>query len=217
MKKESILIALNELRDKGAKRKFSQTVDLIINLKNFDIKKTENKIDSFLVLPNGLGKKVKVCGLVDQELVNQAKEILDHVVTKDQFTVLKKQEIKKLARDYDFFVAQATLMVEIAKYFGKVLGPRGKMPNPKSGCVVALNANLKLLHEKLQKMVRANPKSEAAIKCQVGKETLTDDELAGNIMHIYENVLKLLPREKENLGKVYVKLTMSNAIEVKDE
>ena len=44
MKKESIIIALKEIRDKGAKRKFSQTVDLIINLKNFDIKKTENKI-----------------------------------------------------------------------------------------------------------------------------------------------------------------------------
>ena len=153
MKKETILSVLKELKEKSKKRNFSQTVDFTINLKNIDLKKPENKIDTFLALPKSLGKKLKICGLVDKEMVNQAKESLDNVVTKDQFQILKKQELKKLAKEYDFFIAQSTLMVDIAKYFGRVFGPKGKMPNPKSGCVVPPNANLKLLYEKLQKTI----------------------------------------------------------------
>jgi len=217
MKKETILSVLKELKEKSKKRNFSQTVDFTINLKNIDLKKPENKIDTFLALPKSLGKKLKICGLVDKEMVNQAKESLDNVVTKDQFQILKKQELKKLAKEYDFFIAQSTLMVDIAKYFGRVFGPKGKMPNPKSGCVVPPNANLKLLYEKLQKTIRINAKNEASIKCMVGKDSLSDDDLAENILAVYDSVVKSLPNEKGNISKILVKLTMSDSLEVKDE
>ncbi len=217
MKKESVLKALKELREKSKKRNFSQTLDLIINFRKLDLKKPEHKVDVFITLPANLGKKLKICGLVDKELVVQAKEVFDKVITKEQFPTLKKQEVKKIAQEHNFFVAQSTLMVEIARYFGKILGPGGKMPNPKSGCVVPPNANLKLLYEKLQKTIRANMKNEPAIKCKMGKDTSNDEELAGNIMTVYETVVKLLPNEKENVGKVLLKFTMSDAVEVKDE
>lgn len=217
MKKEAIFLSLKELREKSKKRKFPQSLDLIINLKQFDIKKTENKIDVFLVLPHSIGKKLKICGLVDKELVTQAKEVFDKVITRDQFPILKKQELKRIAEDHDFFVAQSTLMVEIAKYFGKIFGPRGKMPNPKSGCVIAPTANLKSLYERLQKTIRLSTKNELSVKCMIGKETLPDEEIAENILLVYENIIKLLPNEKGNIGKILLKLTMSNAIEVKDE
>src|SRR3989344_1226913 len=217
MNKESILSALKELREKNQKRNFSQTVDLIVILKGLDLKKPEHKVDSFIVLPNQFGKKIKICSLIDKELVQQAKETFDKVITKEQFPLLKKQEIKKLAREFDFFVAQANLMVEIAKYLGKSLGARGKMPNPKSGCVVPPNANLKLLYEKLQKTVRIQAKSELAVKCQIGKEALPDEELAANVLAIYDNLIKILPGEKTNIAKILFKFTMSSPIGVRDE
>lgn len=217
MRKESIIAALQKLRESTKKRNFSQTIDFIINFKNFDIKKPANKVDAFIVLPRQLGKKLKICGLVDREMVTQAKETLDHVVTKDTFSSLKKQEIKKLARDYDFFIAQSTLMVEIAKFFGRVLGPKGKMPNPKSGCVIPPNANLKSLYEKLQKTVKVSTKNEASVKCKVGKDDMSNEDLAENIFAVYDNVVKSLPNEKGNIGKIMIKLTMSEAVEVKDE
>ena len=217
MKKESILKTIAELREKSKKRNFSQTLDLTINFRKLDLKKPEHKVDVFIVLPNGLGKKLKICGLIDKELVLQAKEVFDRVITKEQFPVMKKQEVKKIAHENDFFVAQSTLMVETAKYFGKILGPMGKMPNPKSGCVVPPNANLKMLYERLQKTIRANTKNEIAIKCKVGKDILSNEELAGNALYVYETVVKLLPNEKENVSKVFLKFTMSDAVEVKDE
>jgi len=217
MKKEAIFSSLKELREKSKKRKFPQSLDLIINLKQFDIKKTENKVDIFLVLPNSIGKKLKICGLVDKEMVTQAKEVFDKVITKEQFPTLKKQELKRIAEEYDFFVAQSTLMVEIARYFGKIFGPRRKMPNPKSGCVVATTANLKSLYEKLQKTIRLTTKNELSIKCMIGKETLSDEEIADNMIAVYENIIKMLPNEKGNIDKILLKFTMSNAIEVKDE
>lgn len=216
MRKETILSSLKELREKSRKRNFPQTLDLIINLKNFDIKKTENKIDLFIVLPNGLGKKMKICCLADKEIVTQARETFDKVITKEQFQALKKQEIKSLANAHDFFVAQANLMVEIAKYFGKILGPRNKMPNPKSGCVIPPSANLKSLYDKLQKTIRMTAKNELSVKCMVGKETLSDEELAANILVIYESLVKILPNEKGNISKMLLKFTMSDAVEVKD-
>ena len=125
--------------------------------------------------------------------------------------------VKKLAQDYDFFVAQGNIMTQVASKFGRVLGPRGKMPNPKSGCVVPPNANLKLLYEKLQKTIRINAKNEASIKCMVGKDSLSDDDLAENILAVYDSVVKSLPNEKGNISKILVKLTMSDSLEVKDE
>ena len=60
-------------------------------------------------------------------------------------------KIKKLAGEYDFFVAQANIMPQVATVFGKVLGPRGKMPNPKAGCVVPPKSQLGPLKERLGK------------------------------------------------------------------
>lgn len=210
MDKETIIKAIKELRQKSPKRNFSQTFDLVIQLQDIDLKKQEQKIDAFITLPHTLGKKLKICGLVKQ-LKEKSQEAFDETIAEDDFVRYTKDKklVKKLATTYDYFVAQADLMGRVATVFGKVLGPKGKMPSPKAGCVVPTAIpTLKPLADKLQKTVKIQTKNELAIKAPVGKDTMKDDELADNIEAIYNAVLKLVPHEKNNIKQVMLKLTM---------
>ena len=74
MNKKQIENTLKQVRESSRKKKFDQTIDLIINLKQIDIKKEEQKQDHFITLPFGRGKKIKICALVDQQLFKEAKE-----------------------------------------------------------------------------------------------------------------------------------------------
>lgn len=219
MDKNSISKTLEQLRKDEVKRKFSQSVDLIINLKDLDLKKPENQVDLFVSLPHFRGKKIKTCAIVGGELLANAKENCDLIISNDQFPKYagNKKEIKKLAEGYDFFIAQANIMPDIAKIFGSVLGPRKKMPNPKAGCVVPPTANLKLLVEKLQKTIRLQAKTEYSMKCSVGVETMTDEQLSDNLMLVYNSILGALPSEKDNIKNMMLKLTMGKPIKLSEE
>ena len=213
MDKQAFVAAVKKLRE-SPKKKFSQSVDLIINLQQLDLKNPAHKVDVAANLPAGVGKKMKICGLVDKELGDKSKQVFDHTILKDQFSSLSVKDIKKLAEDYDYFVAQATLMVEIAKYFGKSLGPKSKMPNPKMGCVIPPNANLEQVRDRLNKIVRLQIKKEPIIKALVGKDSLTDEQIAENAFTAYETVLHALPNEKSNVHSVYLKFTMTPAVKI---
>lgn len=218
MDKQNILNTLKELREKSPKRNFSQSVDLIINLQQYDLKKN-GQIDKFIVLPHAKGKKVSVCGLVDKELFDSAKAGFDGAIHKNDFTKYSgdKKAVKKLVNQYDFFVAQANIMTNIAATFGRVFGPRGKMPNPKAECVVAPNANLKVLYEKLQKTVRIKAIKELSLKASIGTEAMKDEEIAENVLAVYNNLVHSLPAEKQNIKEVCLKLTMGPICTVKEE
>jgi large subunit ribosomal protein L1 len=213
MDKQEILKAIKQARS-APKRNFPQTFDLIINLKDLNLKKPDEQVDLYITLPNGLGKIRKVCGLVGPELVDESKAQLDKTITLLDFDVLDKKAIKKLTEDYDFFVAQANIMPKVAAVFGRIFGPRNKMPNPKAGCVVPPKANLKPLKERLLKTVRVQAKKSLIIQAPVGIETMSDEEIATNLMHVYDAVLHALPKEQNNLRSGYIKLTMGTPIKV---
>jgi len=213
MNKESILKAIKELKEKSKKRNFSQTVDLIINLKNLNLKSNEEQIDFYATLHNDLGKKIKVCALVGPELKEQALKVCDEVITPEQFPkYADKKLVKKLAAKHNYFIAQANLMGQIAQIFGRILGPRNKMPNPKAGCVVLPNANLAPLVEKLQKTVRVFAKNSLSFKCAIGTEKMDDAKLADNIDVIYSQLVNHLPKETANIKNMLIKLTMDKPI-----
>ncbi len=215
MDKEQIKAAIAKAKDISSKRNFTQTFDLIINLKGLDPKKQEHQIDAFITLPHLRGKKVKVCALVGAELEAQAKGIADSVILSDNFERYKdKKEIKKIANSFDFFIAQANIMPKVATAFGRIFGPRGKMPNPKSGSVVPPNANLKSLYEKLQHTIRATTKNAPLIQCPIGTEEMSDEVIAENALTIYSSLLQVLPNEKHNIKDIYVKLTMGKPVKV---
>jgi len=211
MDKETIKNTLEELKTNSQKRKFKQSIDLIITFKNLDLNKPENQIEQFVNLHYGRGKQVKVCGLVGAELIEESKKELDKTIATDDYIIYQKDKklIKKLATEYDFFIAQANVMPKIAQTFGRVLGPRQKMPNPKAGCVVPPNASLRPLKERLQNMIRVSVKQKPYFQCMIGKEDQKDEEIIDNIMSIYNAVIHALPNEENNVKEVMLKLTMS--------
>jgi large subunit ribosomal protein L1 len=212
MDKHQIKKALEELK-KQPKRKFSQSYDLIVNLKNFEVKKSP--VDFFVTLHYSKGKEVKVAAFVDQQLHEQAEKHCQLTIEESDFLKYSdKRVMKKLAQDYDYFIAQATLMPKVAAAFGKVLGIRGKMPNPKLGCVVPPNANLEPLMKKLSQSVRMITKKGMNLQAMVGKEDQSDEEIIDNVMTIYGAMLKNLPNEEQNVKSVYLKLTMGKPVKI---
>ena len=116
MNNKEVEEALKKAKDISQKRNFKQTIDLIINLKELNLKSSDNQLNLFMTLPHPTGKQVKVCGLVGPELADHAKEVFDNVVNADDFDKYAKDAklTKKLADDYDYFVAQANIMPKVA-------------------------------------------------------------------------------------------------------
>lgn len=216
MKKEELQQALAKAKADSKKRKFTQSVEVIINLKGLNLKKPEDQVDIFHNLPHPTGKKKKVCALVGEELKAGADQHCDLTVLNTEFPKYEgdKKAIKKLASDYDYFVAQAPFMAAVAKTFGRYFGPKNKMPNPKAGCVVPPNANMEQVAAKLQQMVRLNAKAKPLIQVLVGKEDMDEAKLVENIMSIYTALVRKLPGEESNIRSVYVKQTMGPCIKV---
>jgi large subunit ribosomal protein L1 len=217
MDKKEVLEVLKKAREASKKRNFSQSIELIINLKNVDLKKAEQQIDFFVTLHFFRGRKVKVCALVGPEMVADAKNVCDKIITQDEFANYAKNRklAKKLAKEFDFFIAQANLMARVAGAFGKFLGPKGKMPNPKAGCVVAPKTPLKPLIEKLQKTVKLTAKTIPIVQCLTGNETMSDEEVADNVLTVYDSVVHHLPGEENNVKSVLIKLTMGKPVRLK--
>ncbi|MFT4312554.1 MAG: hypothetical protein ACMXYF_04985 [Candidatus Woesearchaeota archaeon] len=214
MDKKILQDAVAKLRESTQKRKFEQTVDLVANLKDLNLKKPEEQVDFYMQLPHDPKRTLKICGLVGPELIEESKKHLHKTLTVSDFEKLTKQDIKKLADEFDFFIAQATIMPKIAQTFGRVFGPRNKMPNPKAGCVVPPKANLQPIVERLQYTIRLRAKSAPIIQVPLGKESLSDDQLVENLDSAIEQLIHHLPKEVNNLKTVMIKLTMGQAIKV---
>jgi large subunit ribosomal protein L1 len=199
--------AIQELR-KSEKRKFVQTVDLIMNLQKFDIKK--DAVNTFIQLPHSSDKKI--CGLLTRKF-----EGLDVILKPDYDKFKDENEIKRLAKSYDFFIASASLMPTIATKSGRVFGPMGKMPSPQAGIMPIDDDNsIKANIEKMKKSVRVRTK-EKSIKIAVGKEDMPDKDLAENIKLAVATIENLLTRKKDNVKNVMIKFTMTKAIKLNND
>ncbi|MBI4812918.1 MAG: 50S ribosomal protein L1, partial [Methanobacterium sp.] len=131
--KQEILEAVKKAKEESQPRNFTQSVDVVITIKDLDVKKPENRIDEEVLLPNGRGKDVKIAFIADGELALQAKNAgADMVINKGELEEMGKdrKEAKKIANRLDFFVAQADMMPLVGRFLGPVLGPRKKMPKP---------------------------------------------------------------------------------------
>jgi len=203
--KENIVKALSELR-KEEKRKFVQTVDLIINLKNFDIKR--DNISLVIGLPHKIKDK-KIAAFLTK------KSDLVDTITKQEFEKYRDaKELKKLVDNYDSFISVAALMPAVATNFGKVLGPVGKMPSPKLGLLMKEEEkDIKEVLEKVNKSIKISSK-QASLKVSVGKEDMKDEDVIENILTIYKAVFEALPRKKEQLKSVLIKFTMTKPIKL---
>lgn len=197
--------AIAEMR-KGDKRKFDQTVDLLISLRGIDLRK--ESVSLVATIPHKFKEK-RVCGFLEN------KSEVVKTITKPEFERYKdKKALKELVESYDFFIASAKLMPSVATAFGKALGPAGKMPSPQLGVLMQETPdNVKGMVEKIGKSVKIRTK-EAAVKVAVGKESMDDKALEENIREIYQAIVNALPGKKENVKKVMIKTTMGAPLRV---
>ena len=199
--------ALKELRKDGNKRKFIQTVDLIVNLHNIDVRK--EGLNTFINLPHPSEKKVAA-------FLTKRSSAIDTITEADFVKYRDAKEIKRLAKKYDYFIAAAPLMGKIATAFGRVLGPTGKMPSPQAGIIPKESEeSVKAMIEKMKKVVRVKTK-ERSIKLAIGKEDLSDSDLKENVEAVLSSLEKALPRGKENIKNAMLKFTMTQSIKILD-
>jgi len=195
--------ALIELR-KLEKRKFDQSVDLIISLKGIDVKK--DNIATIVSIRHKIKDK-KICGFLAKK-----SSLINTITPLDFIKYRDKKPLKELVKEYDFFIASAPLMPQIATAFGKALGPVGKMPSPQLGVLMKdEDAGIAQLIEKINKSIKIRVK-EPAVKVSIGKESMSDSALLENAEAVYQGLINVLPTKKENIKSVMLKLTMSKPI-----
>jgi len=199
-----LIDAVKEARKNSKKRNFVQTFDLIVNLKDIDLKKPENRINEIVELPYGRGKDIQIVVFSDsyKDLgvpVLNSKEIEE--ISKD------KRSSKKLAKKTEFFLAEPKLMPIVGKFLGRFLAPRGKMPKIVTG-------DIKKEIEVLKKSVRIRIKNSPVVQCPVGTENMKDEEIAENVKAVLKFLEEKLPKGKNNIKNVYLKLTMGKPVKL---
>jgi large subunit ribosomal protein L1 len=195
--------ALDE--SKKLDRKFKQSVDIVINLKNIDMNDAKNRIEDEVMLPHGKGAEAKLAIFASGELAVKAKSHVDLVIKPEEIEELAKdkKKFKKMADEYDFFIAEAPLMPTIGKTLGIILGPRGKMPRP-----VPPTIDIATIAKNLRKTVKVRSKTTNTIHATVGREEMNTEQIADNIDAILKRLEGKLERGKLNIGSVYVKTSM---------
>ncbi len=206
---EAVKNALDEKNSK--KRKFVQSLDLVINLKDVDLSKPENRIDEEIELPKGRGKEAKIAVFASGELALKAKGVADTIISPEQIKELAedKKKAKELAESHDFFVAEAPLMPSIGRSLGRILAPRGKMPKP-----IPPDADIESIVNKLKKSIKIRSKDKPTFHCLIGKEDMSPEDLAENVETILDRVESKLERGRMNIKSAYIKTTMGKAVRV---
>ena len=187
--------------------KFDESVDLAINL-GVDPRHADQNIRLTTTLPHGTGKEVKVLVVAQGPKEKEAKEAGADYVGKEYL-----EKIKGGWDDMDKIIATPDMMPELGK-LGKVLGPKGLMPNPKSGTVTmdVTNAVRELKSGKIEIRVEKN----GIIHTQCGKSSFQENALVENIRTIYDTVIKAKPASVKGtyLKKISVSSTMGPGIKV---
>lgn len=209
MPDRSAVDVVTEALSKATERKFTETVELSINLKDLDLTVPKNRLEDEIPLPKGRGKTVKVAVFGSPELCQKMRGIADLVVPAnelDEFAKDKKN-VKKVVSDVDFFLAEAPLMPTIGKRLGVVLGPRGKMPRP----VPPGSDPTNLVHA-LKRSIRIRSKGNRTFHAPVGTRAMAAEEIAQNVDAVLTRVMGKLERGRTNIESVYVKTTMGPAV-----
>lgn len=205
--------ALQQIRERPKKGNFSESIELIINLRDIDMKKPEGRIQEKIQLPRSLDKKVNVCVLANGDLALRARRGgADLVLEGSEIEGLMndKKRQRQIAKSMDSFIAEAPLMPLVGRVFGAILGPRGKMPTP-----VAPTVNIEEEIGRHRRTVLVRTRGQPVLQCRVGTEGMSDDDLVENAQAVLSRVAGKLKRGLRNIESVYLKTTMGASVKVK--
>ncbi len=197
----------NVLKEKG-KRKFTQSVEMAVNFRAIDFTKPENRLNIDVVLPKGKGKKAnKVIVIGSENIVNEAKKLGVEAILLSEVPNYDLKEVKKMA-DKAYFLAEPKAIGIVAKHWGKILGPRGKIPKPLIG-------DIKKAIEDTKRLIRIQTKGKylPTVHAMIGEETMKEDELVDNAEAVLNEIKKKVP--EGNIKSIYFKLTMSKPVKMR--
>jgi large subunit ribosomal protein L1 len=209
---KTILSAVKEAKEKSEKRKFNQSVELILKLRDVDMK-SEGKIQEIVELPYSPAKTNKICVIGSSELALKAKKAnADLVIERAELDGLagKKRELRRIAADNDVFIAEAPLMTTVGKILGPVLGPRGKMPIP-----VPPGADIASLMAKHRKTVLVRTRNQPIVQCRIGTEDMKEEELTENIQAVLRVMEGKLKKGIKNVKFASIKTSMGKPVKIK--
>jgi large subunit ribosomal protein L1 len=203
---------IKQARDETVQRKFNQSVDLTLVLKDIDIKKGFS-VNEVIALPNKPSRGSTICVVGSGDLGTRARKAqIDKVIEKDQLDRLgtNKREARKIVRSYDFFLSDTSLMAAVGRSLGQFLGPKGKMPTP-----LPYGAPIESIANRMRGSVRARAKNQLNVSTKIGDEKLDDSQLASNASAVIAAIEKKLPQGDKNISNALIKFSMGKAVRLR--
>ncbi|MCL1965918.1 MAG: 50S ribosomal protein L1 [Candidatus Bathyarchaeota archaeon] len=210
---KTILEAVKQAKTQSGGKKFNQTIDMILDIQEVDMKAPEGKIQEVLELPKPTGKPNKVCIVASGEFALKARNAqADFVLERDALEGLtgNKKELRKLATKYDIFVVEAPMMPLVGKILGPVLGPRGKMPMP-----VPPSADVTAILAKNRNTIVIRMRTQPVIQVSFGTEQMSDEDLVENAHAILRVLDTKLKRGLKNIKFMFIKTSMGEPVKIK--
>ena len=188
--------------------KFDSSVDLALNL-GVDPKKADQNVRGVVSLPNGTGKDVKVLALVTPDKEDEAKKSGADFVGLDEYL----QKIKDGWTDVDVIITMPSIMGKLGP-LGKILGPRGLMPNPKTG-TVTMNVG-KAVEEVKAGKIDFKVEKNGIVHVSIGKVSFDSQKIYENAMEVIQHIIKIKPSSSKGnyLKSISMSSTMSPGIKV---
>ena len=199
---------VKKAKEATKKRKFTQSIELIINFKDIDVKKGF-AINEVVQLPK-TSSPATVCVIATGDMSQKAKAAkADAVIGNDELTKFEsnKRESRKFINKYDFFLADTKIMPTVGKALGQLLGPRGKMPTP-----VPFNAPIDAFLSRFRTSIKVRTRASLSVSCKIGDESMEDTDLAINAHSVISAIEKKLPNGEKNIKKILVKTTMGKPV-----
>jgi len=205
-----LLEAVSKAVKLGKPRRFKQSVDLIVVLRDVDIKSPEGRIREIVYLPKKPSKEPRICVVAEGDMEVKARRI-------PGITVFNRQDImklrgnrkaaKKIAKRCDWVLVMAPLMGLVGATLGPALGPRGKAPTP-----VPPQADIEQVVERFKRAVWVRVRNQPQIMVRVGTEDMDAADIVDNIKAVLSTVEGKVGKQK--IAKIYVKKTMGPPVMV---
>lgn len=205
-------------------RKFDETIDFIINLKDVNLNDPKQRFDKELILPNDVitDDKPNICVIASDEILLEAKKIGLDTLDTDGLAALDREEKKykkKFVKKYDFFIVEDKNMRDVARFLARFLGPAGKMPKPfPSGYGIISSVNdLNIAVERYKKIIRILVKKNPVLQVKIGKKSMEMDKILENMKVIVDYVADQMPHKFNNFRSMFIKTTMGRPIKVDEQ
>ncbi len=206
-KRYTIADAVQKVKE-TATAKFTESVDIAVRL-GVDPKKADQAVRGTVALPNGTGKEVRVLVIAKPPKDEEAKQAgADHVGYKDYL-----DKIQQGWTDVDVIIAAPDVMGDLGK-LGKILGPRGLMPNPKSGTVTLEVA--KAVKEVKAGKIEFRVDKAGIVQATVGKASFEKEKLVENIHSFLNTVIRLKPSSAKGqyIKSIFLSSTMGPGVQI---